>query len=289
MNVEDTTLSKSELARQKAEIEQLAADLLAANKKLILQNAEIEKRAAELIIINRELKMAKDQLESSNRELEAFSYSVAHDLRAPLRGVGSYSQMLQEDYAPALDDNARRLLGNIQKSADRMGTLIDDLLSLSRLGKKEMRIGRLDMADAVARVLEECREQDSYRAEVVIHPLPAVRADQALVHHALTNLIGNALKYSAKNEHPRIEISAGVDGGEAVFCIADNGVGFDMKYVHKLFGVFQRLHSEREFEGTGVGLATVKRIIDRHGGRIWAEGQVGRGAKFYFTLPAWEG
>jgi light-regulated signal transduction histidine kinase (bacteriophytochrome) len=286
MNIEETSLSKKELSRQKAEIENLAAELLEANKRLTVQNMEMEKRAADLITINKELKEAKDQLQSSNRELEAFSYSVAHDLRAPLRGVGSYAQMLREDYAPLLDENGHRLLGNIQKNADKMGTLIDDLLSLSRLGKTEMRIGNLNMTDTVNRIVEEYREAGNYKAEMVIHPLSTVRADPTLLYHILTNLIGNALKYSAKTEHPRVEISSGVEGGEVVFCIADNGVGFDMQYVHKLFGVFQRLHTDREFEGTGVGLATVKRIIDRHGGRIWAEAEVGRGARFYFTLPA---
>jgi light-regulated signal transduction histidine kinase (bacteriophytochrome) len=286
MSIEEIKLSKSELARQKAEIEKLATELLEANRRLTLQNEEKEKRAVELIMINKELKRAKEQLESSNRELEAFSYSVAHDLRAPLRGVGSYSQMLQEDYAEALDDNGRRLLGNIQKSADKMGMLIDDLLSLSRLGKTEMRLANVDMADAVRRVLEEYREAGTYQSEIITQPLPMAKADPSLLHHMLVNLIGNALKYSAKTEHPRIEISAREEKGEVIYSIADNGVGFDMKYAHKLFGVFQRLHTNKEFEGTGVGLATVKRIIDRHGGRIWADAEVGRGATFYFALQA---
>ncbi len=285
MSIEEVSLSKKELSRQKAEIEKLATELLAANKRLMLQNEEMEKREAELIIINRNLKEAKAQLESSNRELEAFSYSVAHDLRAPLRGVGSYAQMLREDYAPLLDDNGHRLLGNIQKNADKMGMLIDDLLSLSRLGKTEMRIGPVDMTDAVVRVVEEYREAGNYKAEIIIRPLPIAHADPSLLYHVLVNLIGNALKYSAKNENPHIEISSYQENGEVVFCIADNGVGFDMKYAHKLFGVFQRLHSDRDFEGTGVGLATVHRIIDRHGGRIWAQAEVGVGARFYFTFP----
>jgi signal transduction histidine kinase len=149
-----------------------------------------------------------------------------------------------------------------------------------------MRISDVNMMDTVNSVVEVYRDGANYKAEIVIHPLSSVKADPSLLYHILVNLIGNALKYSAKSEHPRVEISSGMEGGEAVFCIADNGVGFDMKYVHKLFGVFQRLHSDREFEGTGVGLATAKRIIDTHGGRIWADSEVGSGARFYFTLPA---
>jgi len=167
-----------------------------------------------------------------------------------------------------------------------MGMLIDDLLALSKLGKKEMRKSRVNMTEFTQRILNELTELTPHHASVTIRPLPFVLADTGLLNHVLTNLLSNALKYSAKTENPHIEIAARELNGEVEFCIADNGAGFDMRYAHKLFGVFQRLHDDSEFTGTGVGLAIVKRIIDRHGGRVWAESEIGNGASLYFTLPA---
>ncbi len=281
-------MANKQLAEQKTEIEALAADLLAANERLVLQNEEKEKRAQELIAFNKELKDTQEQLKLVIRELEAFSYSVSHDLRAPLRAVGSYAKMLEEDYTDVLDANGKRLLNIIQQSAVKMGMLIDDLLKLSRLGKNGLQKGSVNMTLSVHRILQDLQDITGYRAEIIVHPLHSVSGDGALINHALTNLLSNAVKYSAKSPNPRIEIKSYEDKGEIIFCIADNGVGFDMNYVHKLFGVFQRLHSDKEFEGTGVGLAIVKRIIEMHGGRVWAKGEIDKGASFYFALPSSE-
>jgi signal transduction histidine kinase len=274
-----------ELAIENEEKAKKAAELAIANIELAFENKEKAKRAQALALANEELKKTQEQLVAANRELEAFSYSVSHDLRAPLRAVESYAQMLEEDYTAVLDDNGKRLLGVIQKSGVRMGKLIDDLLTLSRLGKKEMRKSRINMTEFAQRLIDELTEITPHNATIIIHPLPFALADTGLMNHVLTNLLSNAIKYSAKSAKPQIEIAAREDEGEVEFSVTDNGVGFDMRYVNKLFGVFQRLHADSEFQGTGVGLAIVKRIIDRHGGRIWAESEIGKGATFHFTLP----
>jgi len=227
-----------------------------------------------------------DQLTSANKELEAFSYSVSHDLRAPLRAINGYSQMLEEDYKTALDDNGKRLLQIIKANGIRMSLLIDDLLAFSRLGRKEIQKFSLNMNELVQSVLQEVnRNGSNHRTEIIVHELPSVWGDATLLKQVLLNFILNAIKYSSKQEKPRIEIKSFTRPGEHVFSVQDNGAGFDMKYVHKLFGVFQRLHTADEFEGNGVGLATVKRIISKHGGQVWAEGEVGKGATFYFSVP----
>ena len=268
-------------------VEERTAELTIANTELIFQNAEKEKRAQQLATAVNDLSQSQAALKASNDELEAFTYSVSHDLRAPLRAVGSYALMLEEDYNEVLDDNGKRLLRVIRQSGVKMGMLIDDLLNLSRLGKKELRKSRVDMAELLPRVIDELTKLNPTNAEIVIGPMPLVLADSALLNQVLVNLLGNALKYSAKVEKPRITIAAREANGEVEFSISDNGAGFDMHYANKLFGVFQRLHHEKEFEGTGVGLAIVKRIIDRHKGRIWAQAEPGKGATFYFTLPAY--
>lgn len=231
------------------------------------------------------LRVSKEELEKSNLELEAFSYSVSHDLRAPLRAVGSYAQMLEEDYGNLLDAEGTRLLHVIKKSASKMGMLIDDLLTFSRLGRTGHRKTEIDMTEFVNNTLGEINQLIKHKAQIVIYPLHRVMADTVLINQVLMNLISNAIKYSSKNEEPYIEVKSSEENGEVVFSISDNGVGFDMQYVHKLFGVFQRLHTTHEFEGTGVGLAIAKRIIDKHGGRMWAEAEQGKGASFYFALP----
>ncbi|HEV3008150.1 MAG TPA: ATP-binding protein [Burkholderiales bacterium] len=223
------------------------------------------------------------ELQMTNKELEAFSYSVSHDLRAPLRAVDGYARMLEEDYGQTLDAEGQRLLRVVREASHRMGRLIDDLLAFSKLGRQQPARRRVDMGALAAEVVAELRGES--KAAIEIAPLPAAEADPAMLKQVLTNLIGNALKYSGKREHPAVEIAGKVEGEEAVYWVRDNGAGFDMRYAEKLFGVFQRLHRQDEFPGTGVGLAIVQRVITRHGGRVWAEGKPGEGACFYFSLP----
>ena len=232
-----------------------------------------------------ERKRAEQQLQIVNRELEAFSYSVSHDLRAPLRAMNGYAQMLTEDFEDVLNDEGKRLLNNIRYNASKMGSLIDDLLAFSRLGRKEPQKTSIDMNEMVEGVLSEIEKSIQHKAKIKIAKLHNAFGDFGLVHQVLFNLISNAIKYSSKKDQPEIMISSEEKDGDVIFSIRDNGAGFNMKFVDKLFGVFQRLHSSDEFEGTGVGLAIVQRIITKHGGRIWAEGQPRQGATFYFTLP----
>jgi signal transduction histidine kinase/type II secretory pathway pseudopilin PulG len=224
-------------------------------------------------------------LEAVNSELEAFSYSVSHDLRAPLRAVSGYAVMLKEDYDAALDNEGRRITDNILSNAKMMGRLIDDLIAFSRLGKREVRRQTVDMQALVAACIAELSAtwpEDCFRIET--GQLPPCRGDGDLLKQVWLNLIGNALKYSSKVAGPRIDIGSMEDAKGVVYYVRDNGAGFDMKYADKLFKVFQRLHSQEEFEGTGVGLALVKRIVDKHRGEIWAESLPGKGATFFFRL-----
>jgi light-regulated signal transduction histidine kinase (bacteriophytochrome) len=227
------------------------------------------------------------QLQVANKELEAFSYSVSHDLRAPLRHIDGFAQLLQKHLAATLDATARRYLATIADSAKRLGVLIDELLVYSRMGRTEMRAAQVPMRPLVDEVLRELQpETQGRQIEWQIGELPAVRADAAMLRQVWANLLGNAVKYSRQRAVAQIEIGCRRDGADGhIFSVRDNGAGFDMKYVEKLFGVFQRLHSASEFEGTGIGLANVQRIVQRHHGRVWAEGRPGEGAAFYFTLP----
>ena len=227
------------------------------------------------------------QLAAANKELEAFSYSVSHDLRAPLRAVDGFSRILLEDYEERLDEEGRRVLGVIRANTQKMGQLIDDLLAFSRLGRKQIEKSKLDM-EGLAR--DVAAQVDSARAEGRaprwdIRALPPADGDRAMIAQVFVNLLSNAAKYSQTKEAPAVEVGGYAEDGHNVYYVRDNGVGFDMRYGHKLFGVFQRLHGPEEFEGTGVGLAIVKRIVERHGGRAWAEAEVGAGATFYFSLP----
>mgnify|MGYP000700242724 CR=1 FL=1 len=226
------------------------------------------------------------QLEAANQELEAFSYSVSHDLRAPLRGVDGYVRMLLEDYGATLDAEGKRMLGVVSSEARRMGRLIDDLLAFSRLGRQQMvttPIGMTHLAREEFGHLTSAAPDAAPRFE--LHPLPPAVGDPAMLRQVFTNLLANAIKFSRKQTHPVIEVGSRSGDGEITFYVKDNGVGFDEQYRHRLFGVFQRLHSEAEFEGTGVGLALVQRVIHRHGGTVWAESQPNEGATFYFSLP----
>jgi len=235
---------------------------------------ELEKRVAERTA----------ELKALNAELESFSYSVSHDLRAPLRAIDGYSRMIEEDYDARLDDEGRRLIAVVRESAARMRRMIDDLLEFSRIGRKALAMAPVEM-NALAKEVAAELQRASPRAQVEIGALPMARGDPALLRQVWANLIGNALKYSGKRETPRIEIGGRVEGDRALYWVDDNGAGFDMRYAGKLFGVFQRLHQEDEFPGTGVGLAIVQRILTRHGGRVWAEGQPDKGATFRFALP----
>jgi light-regulated signal transduction histidine kinase (bacteriophytochrome) len=233
---------------------------------------------------------AEQALAQSNQELERFSYSVSHDLRAPLRAINGYALALFEDHAARLDDEGKRLLAVIRDSAKLGGELIDGLLNFSRVGRQALARAPVDLTALAEGVVSELRQTGGPVAvDVVLTPLPPASGDGALLRNVLVNLIGNAFKFSAKRAHPMIEIGVQRDGAEVAYYVKDNGVGFDMQYAGKLFGVFQRLHRPDEFEGTGVGLALTQRIVQRHGGRIWAEGKVGEGATFFFTLPAVSG
>ena len=225
-------------------------------------------------------------LEGANRELESFSYSVSHDLRSPLRAIDGYSLMLEEDYGPQLDDTARRYIQTIRAGSQRMAALIDDLLTFSRLSRQSLNRQTVDMTTLARRAAAEVLEnQPEPKPAVNIPDLPAVPGDPALLRQVWTNLISNAVKYSAKSATPEVQVRAAAEGRQVRFEIEDNGVGFDMKYADKLFGVFQRLHSMDEYPGTGVGLAIVQRIISRHQGAVTAKGERGKGATFGFTLP----
>ncbi len=226
-------------------------------------------------------------LEGTNAELESFSYSVSHDLRAPLRAIHGFARILLEDHNAKLDPEAQRLLGVIDQNTRRMGQLIDDLLAFSRLGRREIASARVDMTELARLVADELRrgEGDRNGLELRIDSLVPAHGDRALLRQVLSNLLQNALKFTRGRPDARIEVGSRPDGKETVYFVKDNGAGFDARYVDKLFGVFQRLHSAEEFDGTGVGLAIVKRIVQRHGGRVWAEGKLNEGATFYFSLP----
>jgi len=232
---------------------------------------------AALYNLNRELK-------NINKELEAFSYSVSHDLRAPLRAVSGYASILREDYGPQLDEDGLRIIECINDNTAKMGTLIDELLAFSRLGRKEIQKTEIDIYEMVRGVVTDVNKSVEHGAEIKIDELHKVKADYVLLKQAMYNLISNAVKYSAKKENPVVEISSKEHNGEVIISVKDNGAGFDMRYANKLFGVFQRLHSQEDFEGTGVGLAIVQRIINKHGGKVWAEGKVNEGATFHFSI-----
>ncbi len=239
-----------------------------------------ERRLAE-----QEIQAVTAQLQETNQELEAFTYSVSHDLRAPLRAMDGFAKVLMENHAAALPEQAQHYLRRIQENATRMGRLIDDLLRLSRLGRQPLRLASVSPTQLVNKVIDDLRSvQPDLQAQFEVAEMPQCLADRALLEQVYANLVNNAIKYSRKAQSPRIRINATTLEGETVYCVADNGVGFDATYTDKLFAVFQRLHDQRDYEGNGVGLAIVKRIITRHGGRIWAHGAPNQGATFYFTL-----
>ena len=236
-------------------------------------------------ILEKKVQQRTAQLEESNKELEAFSYSVSHDLRAPLRIINGYSEIISTDYSDRLDCEGKRMLGIITENAKKMGNLIDDLLNLSRLGRKEMLYHRVDMNNLVASAIEQQALFKPHVPAINVGILESAYCDSTLIRQVWINLISNAVKYSANRDKPLIEINSFRKENEIIYRIKDNGVGFSMEYADKLFGVFQRLHNMSEFEGTGVGLALVHRIITKHDGRVWAEAEENKGAVFYFSLP----
>ena len=247
-----------------------------AEEKVYRLNMELEQR-----VIQRTA-----QLEAANRELEAFSYSVSHDLKAPLRAISGFSSMLIEDHYDKLDDEGKRLLNIIKDNIRKMGELIEDILSLSRIGRKKIDLLEIDMHKLARTIYDEIKATVPEREiQFEIKPLLPAYADEGLIHQVFFNLLFNAIKFTRLRENAVIEVGGYVEGQENVYYVRDNGVGFDMQYADKLFGAFQRLHSDKQFEGTGIGLTIVQRIINRHGGRVWAEGKVNEGAAFYFTLP----
>ncbi len=224
--------------------------------------------------------------EASNRELEAFAYSVSHDLRAPLRAIDGFSRILLEDYSGKLDEEGKRVCGIISENTRKMSQLINDLLAFSRLTNAEMQNLEIDMGRMVDSVCHELADEGKRKqVKLVVDPLPKVKGDPAMIRQVWSNLIENALKFTAGREMPEIHIRAIREKKRIIFSVEDNGVGFDMHYSEKLFRVFHRLHSPKEFQGTGVGLAIVQRVVERHGGRTWAKGEIGQGAIFYFSLP----
>lgn len=251
----------------------------------------VEKHQQEVALyeLNKRLEKKNADLEFSNQELEAFTYSVSHDLRAPLRAISGYMGILEEEYGKTLDDEGKRLISRVSKNAVKMSDLIDSLLGLSRLGKTELKKSNIDMNSLVTEVLTELKAQKDFNAKVkiVIKNISGASGDKELLRQVFSNLISNAIKYSGKKDTPLIEIGSENknDIQEILYYVKDNGVGFNMEYRDKLFGIFHRLHDVRDFEGIGIGLAIVKRIVTRHGGRVWGDGEIDRGAIFYFTLP----
>jgi light-regulated signal transduction histidine kinase (bacteriophytochrome) len=247
-----------------------------AEEALRRLNADLEQRVAE----------RTEQLDAVNKELESFAYSVSHDLRAPLLAIDGFTQIIVEDASERLDPDDMRHLQRARSSAQRMAALIDDLLVLSRASKAELHIQDVDMSSLAASVAAELREADpGRRVEVVVPPGLKATADPTLLRIILDNLLGNAWKFTSKRDQAHIEIGVDGSGGEGVFFVRDDGAGFDSRGAEHLFGAFQRFHTPDQFEGTGIGLATVTRLVSRHGGRVWAESEVDKGATFSFTLP----
>jgi light-regulated signal transduction histidine kinase (bacteriophytochrome) len=246
---------------------------------------QLEAANRQLENTNRDLEETNRELEGANRELETFSYSVSHDLRSPLRSIEGFSQILLEDHAKGLDEEARGYLGRVRAASRRMALLIDDLLDLSRVTRSSLTRQTVNLSALAREMAAEIeKSQPDRRVRFVIADGLAVRGDTRLLGVMLENLLGNAFKFTQKEKEATVEFGAVTRNGGVAYFVRDNGVGFDEAYATKLFGAFQRLHGPEEFEGTGIGLATVQRIVQRHGGTVWAEGEVGEGASFFFTL-----
>jgi len=289
---DEAAFSNEDITVLQVMAEQLAIAIDNAQLFETAQREIAERRYAEEEVrkLNEELEQrVKDrtaELETANSELEAFAYSVSHDLRAPLRGIDGFSQALLEDYYAILDDEGKDYLNRVRRGTQKMGELIDDILKLSRITRHEMRMSVIDMTELVFRIADGLKAAESERdIEFIIADNMCARCDDHLMRIALDNLLGNAVKYTSQKAIARIEFGVNNIGDDEVFFVRDNGVGFNMEYKDKLFSAFQRLHTEQEFPGSGVGLSIVSRAISKHNGRIWAEGEEGKGATFYFTLP----
>jgi two-component system sensor kinase len=236
--------------------------------------------------MNEKLKKRSEKLEDANNELEAFAYSVSHDLRVPLRAIDGFSRIVMEDYEDKLDDEGKRLLNIIRENTHKMGQLIDDILLLSRASRQEMKFSKIDMEELVKRVFEEQKlSSKNQNIRLEIESLPPAYGDRVLLQQVLNNLIANSFKFTEPKDERIIEVGSEKGKKEIIYYVKDNGVGFDMKYKDKLFGLFQRLHGTDEFEGTGVGLSIVQRVIRRHGGNVWGEGELNKGATIFFSIP----
>lgn len=278
----EASISQAEIGGQKV-FTVILRDITArqeAEERIRSLNAELERRVEERTL----------ELTEANKELEGFTYSVAHDLRAPLRHLDAFSRILLEDYGTGLPEEARRYLGTIRKSSRIMSRLLEDLLSLARIGRHELRTERVSLSGMAESVVKQMKVENANRTiEWKVQRLPAADCDPGLMKQVFINLLSNAVKYTMPRERAAVEIGSLDQNGRTVVYVRDNGVGFDMKYADKLFGVFQRLHPADEFDGTGVGLATVERIVRRHGGRVWAHSAPNEGATFYFTLSGLPG
>ncbi len=247
----------------------------------------LEEKNKEILDLNAALEKSVMELQVANKELEAFTYSVSHDLRAPLRAIHGYTKIISDEYSPTMEDEGKKMMESVMKNAKKMGQLIDDLLAFSKIGKKELNIAPINMTELAKNALQDLKNSlPPFSTKIKVQDLPQAMGDYNLMNLLFTNLISNAIKYSSQKKQAEVEIGSETQNNRIVYYVKDNGAGFDMKYYDKLFGVFQRLHSAEEFEGTGVGLALVKRIISRHGGNIWAEGKLDEGATFYFSLTS---
>ncbi|GAX59505.1 signal transduction histidine kinase [Candidatus Scalindua japonica] len=280
-----------ELLKHKEQLETLVDERTKALEEKVLKLNKSEKALLYMLedmkYVSKKLKQRSAELEASNEELNTFSYSVSHDLQAPLRGIDGFSKILITEYADVLDEQGKSHLQRIRKATMKMSHLINDLLSFSRISSYKTRYESLDLSQKVGSIAIELKEasEAGHRVDFIIQEGVVAYGDNKLLNIVLDNLLQNAWKFTAKKPRAKIEFGVTHVNGEEVYFIRDNGVGFDMKYAGKLFGTFQRLHSEKEYMGTGIGLATVRRIINRHGGQVWAEGQEEKGAIFYFKLP----
>ena len=286
---EDITEHKRvEEALKKAQHE-LELHVMERTAELARVNVSLNDEIAERKRVEEEITKYASQLEASNKELEAFTYSASHDLRAPLRAIDSFSKIVLEDYSDKLDTEGKRQLNIIRNNTEKMSQLIDDLLKFSRLGKHEIRLSEIDIQKLAEEVFKELKAATPERKlQLKMKKLPNSRGDKSMIREVYVNLLDNAIKFTRPRETAVIEVGGRVEDNKCIYYVKDNGVGFNMKHVDKLFGVFQRLHSTEEFEGTGVGLAIIQRIIHRHGGRVWAESEVNEGTTLYFTLPSAE-